>query len=552
MKHKPALSSALPAALPPARQITRPRLPLLAACLVLGAAHAGAADLRIGFQAEITSADPHVHAVQNRNVWMHVYEPLVRQDAQLRATPGLARGWRALDAVTWNFTLRPNVFFHDGSPMTAEDVKFSIDRARAMPGARTLRAYLKDIEAVTVIDPMTVQVKTANPSPALPDNLSLVVVLPRSVGKADEDAFAQGKGAIGTGPYKFAEWVRGQRVVLARNDKYWGEREPWDKVSFEFIPKEPARATALLTGAVDIINGASASVIEALKRNPSIEQTATVSYMLNYLFLDQRPTTPLVTDMAGKPLPTNPLANLKVRQALALAIDRDVIARKVMKGDSEPAAQVVPEGFFGYEASLKPGRADVAKARALLAEAGYPQGFQMTLYCTNDRYLNDAKVCEALGQMLTQAGIKTAVQTQPYAVVLGKAQGTKPDVSDLSIGMMGIGAVSGDSLQPMIATLQSRDPKAGTGQNNYGRYGNAKLDALIAQANKTISPVEREALQRQAAQLAAEDLGIIPLHHIKASWAFRKGLGITPRADNFTYAMNVREGGAAAAAPASK
>jgi peptide/nickel transport system substrate-binding protein len=547
MKHKPALSSALPAALPPARQITRPRLPLLAACLVLGAAHAGAADLRIGFQAEITSADPHVHAVQNRNVWMHVYEPLVRQDAQLRATPGLARGWRALDAVTWNFTLRPNVFFHDGSPMTAEDVKFSIDRARAMPGARTLRAYLKDIEAVTVIDPMTVQVKTANASPALPDNLSLVVVLPRSVGKADEDAFAQGKGAIGTGPYKFAEWVRGQRVVLARNDKYWGEREPWDKVSFEFIPKEPARATALLTGAVDIINGASASVIEALKRNPSIEQTATVSYMLNYLFLDQRPTTPLVTDMAGKPLPTNPLANLKVRQALALAIDRDVIARKVMKGDSEPAAQVVPEGFFGYEASLKPGRADVAKARALLAEAGYPQGFQMTLYCTNDRYLNDAKVCEALGQMLTQAGIKTAVQTQPYAVVLGKAQGTKPDVSDLSIGMMGI-----DSLQPMIATLQSRDPKAGTGQNNYGRYGNAKLDALIAQANKTISPVEREALQRQAAQLAAEDLGIIPLHHIKASWAFRKGLGITPRADNFTYAMNVREGGAAAAAPASK
>jgi len=523
-----------------------------AACLATAVRPAVAADLRIGFHAEITSADPHVHAVQNRNVWMHVYEPLVRQDAQLRPAPGLARGWRAMDPMTWNFTLRPNVFFHDGSAMTAEDVKFSIDRARSMPGARTLRAYLKDIESVNVIDPMTIQVKTAGPSPTLPDNLSLVVVLPRSIGKADEDAFAQGKGAIGTGPYKFGEWVRGQRVVLSRNDKYWGDREPWDKVSFEFIPKEPARATALLTGAVDIINGASASVIEALKRNPSIEQAATVSYMLNYLFLDQRPTTPLVTDMAGKPLPANPLAQLKVRQALNLAIDRDVIARKVMKGDSEPAAQTVPEGFFGYEASLKPGRADVAKARALLAEAGYPQGFQMTLYCTNDRYLNDAKVCEALGQMLTQAGIKTAVQTQPYAVVLGKAQGSKPDVSDLSIGMMGIGAVSGDSLQPMIATLQSRDPKAGTGQNNYGRYSNAKLDALIVQANKTISPVEREAIQRQAAQLAAEDLGIIPLHHQKASWAFRKGLGITPRADNFTYAMNVREGGAAAPAPASK
>ena len=524
----------------------------LAAALAMAAWPATAADLRIGFHAEVTSADPHVHVVQNRNVWMHVYEPLVRQDPLLRATPGLARGWRSVDPTTWVFTLRPNVVFHDGSPMTAEDVKFSIDRARNMPGARTLRAYLKDIESVNVVDPMTIQVKTAGPSPALPDNLSLVVVLPRSIGKADEDTFSHGKIAIGTGPYKFGEWVRGQRVVLTRNDKYWGEREPWDKVSFEFIPKEPARATALLTGAVDIINGASNSVIEALKRNPSIEQAATVSYMLNYLFLDQRPTTPLVTDAAGKPLPQNPLINLKVRQAINLAIDRDVLARKVMKGDSEPAGQTVPEGFFGHDAALKPARGDAAKARALLAEAGFPQGFQMTLYCTNDRYLNDAKVCEALGQMLTQAGIKTAVQTQPYAVVLGKAQGSKPDVSDLSIGMMGIGAVSGDSLQPMIATLQSRDAKAGTGQNNYGRYSNAKLDALIAQASKTISPVEREALQKQAAQLAAEDLGIIPLHHQKASWAFRKGLGIVPRADNFTFAMNVREGGSAAAAPASK
>ena len=524
----------------------------LAAALAMAAWPATAADLRIGFHAEVTSADPHVHVVQNRNVWMHVYEPLVRQDPLLRATPGLARGWRSVDPTTWVFTLRPNVVFHDGSPMTAEDVKFSIDRARNMPGARTLRAYLKDIESVNVVDPMTIQVKTAGPSPALPDNLSLVVVLPRSIGKADEDTFSHGKIAIGTGPYKFGEWVRGQRVVLTRNDKYWGEREPWDKVSFEFIPKEPARATALLTGAVDIINGASNSVIEALKRNPSIEQAATVSYMLNYLFLDQRPTTPLVTDAAGKPLPQNPLINLKVRQAINLAIDRDVLARKVMKGDSEPAGQTVPEGFFGHDAALKPARGDAAKARALLAEAGFPQGFQMTLYCTNDRYLNDAKVCEALGQMLTQAGIKTAVQTQPYAVVLGKAQGSKPDVSDLSIGMMGIGAVSGDSLQPMIATLQSRDAKAGTGQNNYGRYSNAKLDALIAQASKTISPVEREALQKQAAQLAAEDLGIIPLHHQRASWAFRKGLGIVPRADNFTFAMNVREGGSAAAAPASK
>lgn len=521
----------------------------IAAAICLGgvaALPAQAADLRIGYNAEISSADPHVHNVQNRNVWMHVYEPLVRQDAQLKASPGLARGWRNVDPLTWVFTLRQNVPFHDGSTMAAEDVKFSIDRARNMPGARTLRAYLKEIESVTVVDPVTIQVKTSVPSPALPDNLSLVVVVPRSIGKdVDEDSFMTGKAAIGTGPYRYAEWTRGQRVTLTRNDKYWGEKEPWDKVVFEFIPKEPARATALLSGSVDVVNGASSTVVEALKRNPAIGQSSTVSYMLNYLFLDQRPVTPLITDRSGKPLPANPLLNLKVRQALAMAIDRDVIASKVMKGDSLPVYQLVPEGFFGYEPAIKSPKADAAGAKALLAEAGYPQGFQMALYCTNDRYLHDAKVCEAIGQMWAQAGIQVNVQTQPYAVVLGKAQGGKGDNSELSVAMMGFGAVSGDSLQPLIALAQTRDLKAGTGQNNYGHYSNPQLDALIAQAGKTISPAEREDIQRRAARMLMEDLGVVPVHHIKAAWAFRKGLTVTPRADGFTYAMNVRESAAA-------
>ena len=514
---------------------------LLAACLpVLSAA---AADLRIGFNAEITSADPHVHAVPNRNVWMHVYEPLVRQDAQLRPSPGLARGWRTTDPTTWVFRLRPGVHFHDGSPMTAEDVKFSIERAKAMPGARTLRAYLKDVESVSVIDPLTVQVKTTTPTPVLPDNLSLVVVLPRAIGNADEASFAQGKSAIGTGPYRFGSWVRGQRVVLTRNDKYWGEREPWEKVSFEFIGKEPARATALLAGSVDIINGASSTVVEAIERNPSLQHTATVSYMLNYLFLDQRPVSPLVADAEGKPLPANPLRDGRVRQALSLAIDREVIARRVMKGDSEPTMQLVPAGFFGHEAGLRPAPADTARAKALLADAGFPNGFRLTLYCTNDRYLNDAKVCEALGQMFTQVGVKTHVQTQPYAVVLGKAQGPKGE-SELSIGMMGIGAVAGDSLQPLVAIGQTRDKAAGTGQNNYGRYGDAELDALISQAGKTMSPADREALQRRAVQRLVGEFGVIPIHNIKASWAHRQGLVVQPRSDGFTYATNIRDAAA--------
>lgn len=508
------------------------------------AAGAQAAELRVGFKSEVSSADPHVFQAFNRNVWQHVYESLVGQDKDLKAVPGLAQEWRATDRTTWVFRLRPNVSFQDGSPFTAEDAKASIERAMSMPGARTYKPYLRDIESVKAADPHTLQITTKVPSPTLPDNLSLILMLPRAMAKATEQSFASGQSNVGTGPYRFVEFAHGQRVVLARNDKYWGAREPWDKVTFQFIPKDPARASALLSGTVDVIDGVSAN-LDGILRSNQFERSSTTSYMLNFIGFDvSRAQSPFVLDDQGRKMSGNPLADRKVRQALSLAVNRDLIVRAVMKGDATATAQIVPAGFFGHEPALAPAAADPAKARALLAEAGYPKGFQLSLHCPNDRYPNDAKVCEAVGQMFTQVGVKTDVQTLPFAVFQPKAQGSATEEPAFSAWLIGIGAVTGDSLQPLIATVAGHDPKAGLGANNFGRYANKEIDALIMKAAQSMNPGEREQAQREAVRLLAMDAGNLPLHNLKAVWAYRKGLSVVPRADGFTFATAIREGGA--------
>ncbi|MFC4519014.1 ABC transporter substrate-binding protein [Cupriavidus pinatubonensis] len=509
-----------------------------------GAASARAADLRIGYKAEISAADPHVLDAAGRNLWGHVYETLVGLDNELHPVAQLAIGWRQVDARTWEFQLRPGVRFSNGEPFTAEDARYSIERARHLAGARTFRTYLKSIAEVQVTGPLTLRVVTRTPNPVLPQNVGLVAMLPRSLGGAVKEVdFATGRAAIGTGPYRFVAWEHGQQLTFARNPTYWGALEPWGHVIFQFIAKEPARASALLSGLVDMIDSSSASIADAFTRtNGRIRTVSATSYMLNYLQLDQaRKVSPYVSDNEGKPLAANPLRDAKVRQAISVAIDRDLIAARVTKGDSVPAGQFVPQGFFGFARAVAVPQGDAALARRLLAEAGYPSGFRLTLHCPNDRYLNDAKTCEAIGQMLTRAGIRTEVRTLPYSVYITRAtsggEGGKPEFSAF---MLGIGAVNGDSLEPLVATAHSQDKKAGLGANNRSGYANAAVDTLVDEAMRTMDPPAREQVQRQAAVTLAEDVGVVPLHHLRATWAYRNGLAVKPRSDGFTYAMNIR------------
>ncbi|RAM67002.1 ABC transporter substrate-binding protein [Herbaspirillum rubrisubalbicans] len=514
-----------------------------AACIAVGllGTVAQAAELKIGFKAEITSADPHVLNSANRNIWAHVYDSLVAQDHQLRPKPSLALSWRMINPTTWEFKLRPDVKFHDGQTMTAEDVKYSIDRAMNLSGPRTFRSYLREVSAISVSGPLTVQVKTKHVSPTLPDNLGLIAILPKSLGEhVSEESFANGKSAIGTGPYRFGSWLHGQKLVLNKNPSYWGEKEPWDSVSFQFIPREPARAAALLSGSVDIINDITANMERSLRAFKLVSLT---SYMLNYLALDQfRDISPFVRDATGVPLKKNPMKDIKVRQAMMMAINRDGIIKYLMKDDATAAQQLVPKGFFGYDPELKLPGYDAAKARELLAQAGYPQGFQLTLHCPNNRYVNDARLCEAVAQQWSQAGIRTDVATMPYSVFQTRAFGSGANGEpEFSAFLVGNGAVTGDSLTGLVSIIHSYNAAASLGVSNYGRYSNKGVDALIERAAGTTDDTAREDLQRQASRLALTDVAIIPLQHLNAFWAMKQTLVLTPRADGFTMAMDIRQ-----------
>ncbi|WP_457281998.1 ABC transporter substrate-binding protein [Polaromonas sp. P5_D5] len=524
--------------------LTCPRRLLAAAMAVTLSGMTSAADLRIGFKAEVTSADPHVLGAANRGVWMNVYDSLIGQDEKLHPIPLLALSWKAIDEKQWEFKLRPGVKFHNGEPMTANDVKFSLDRARALAGPKTFKTYLRAVDSVRVQDPLTVIIKTKEAAPTLPENVGLVAILSKGSGaEIKEEDFENGKAAVGTGPFKYAGLIPSQQVTMTRNDAYWGSKPAWSKVIYQLIPKEPARAAAMLGGSVDVIDGAAGSLTETLKKSGKVSVVSTTSYLLNYLAMDQfRAVSPYVTSHDGKPLAKNPFQDKRVRQAITVAINRDAINKFVMKGDAEPATQIVPAGFFGYEPALKLQPGDTARAKALLTEAGYPSGFKVVLHCTNDRYLNDARVCEAIAQMLTQAGIKTDTRTLPYANFITRAtSGGAGGEPEFSLAMCGIGAVLGDSLEPYTAVVHTFDKALGTGANNYGRYSNKEFDAAIRSASKTLSEKEREELLRTAARVAAEDVAIVPVHNAKVAWGLRKGLSMSPRSDGFTIANGIKD-----------
>jgi peptide/nickel transport system substrate-binding protein len=507
--------------------------------LAASLAHATAAELKIGFKAELTSADPHVLNGTTRNVLSHVYESLVGQDDQLRPVASLATAWKLVAPTSWEFTLRPGVRFHNGAPLTAVDVKYSIERAMAQKGPRTFRTYLKDIRSVTAAGPLTVVVETKRVSPTLPENIGMIAILPATLGVVAESAFAAGRSAIGTGPYSWGSWSHGQKLVLNKNASYWGAQEPWDRVLILFVPREPARAAALLSGSVDVVNEVTTHMQHAFR---GLEIVSTTSYMLNYLTVDQfRDDSPYVTGADGRRLAHNPLKSLAVRRAMNLAIHRDAIIKYLMKQDAIVSEQLVPAGFFGHDPQFHLPSYDPVKARAMLAEAGYPNGFRLTLHCTNNRYLNDAKVCEAVAQMLTRVGIKTAVATLPFAVFQGRAMGgNKAAEPEFSMVLFGMSAVTGNSITGLNSNIRAFDKAAGTGASNLGRYSNPAVDALLEQAGSTIDAPARQKLQQQAAAIALNDGAMIPLLHLKAAWAMRAGLSVRPRSDGFTLAMNIR------------
>jgi peptide/nickel transport system substrate-binding protein len=515
------------------------RAALAAVLASLPLAAAAAQDLRIAVGADVTSIDPHFfNLFPNNNIAEHIFDKLVQMDPDSKMIPGIATSWKPLDELTWEFKLRKGVRFHDGSELTAEDVAFSIDRVGQIPNSPgPFVAYTKAIVAKQIVDPYTIRFKTAAPHPLMPNDLSTIYIVSKKVatGASTED-FNTGKATIGSGRFKFVRYASGDRVELVRNDAYWGDKAQWDKVQFKIIKNEAARVAALLSGDVDAIENVPTQDLARLKKDPKFNVTSKISHRVIYFNFDHlERSSPFVTGKDGKPLATNPLRDVRVRRAISKAINRPAIAERVMEGQADPSGQLVSEKLFGHVPGLKAEPYDPEGAKRLLAEAGYPDGFNLTIHGPAGRYVNDEKIVQAVAQMLTRVGIAAKVETAPMAPYSGRAA-----KQEYSFHMVGWGASTGEASSPLRSLLATFNRDKGLGAVNWGRYSNAKVDYVIEQALQQVDDDNRRAMLQQATKLSMDDLGIMPIHFQYTIWATRKGVSYLPRTDEYTLAFQFK------------
>ena len=517
---------------------SRLRLALLTATLfAVPALPAWAADIKIGLSSEVTTIDPHFLNTGPNNAFLyHIFDTLTATDRDGKLVPSLAESWRAVDDTTWEFTLRKGVKFHDGSELTAADVIYSLDRPGLItnsPGSYA--SYTKQIISKEAVDDHTVRLKTAEPyGPLTLDLISIYIVSKKAAENASQEDFNSGKAAIGTGPYRFASFRKGERIELQRFDDYWGDKPEWERVEFRILASAAPRLAALLAGDVDVIEAVPPADLARLKTNAKVSLVQRTTWRTLFWQLDQfRDNSPFITDKAGQPLAQNPLRDVRVRQAISKAINRQALVERTLEGLAEAASNLNAPGIFGYNADIKLEEYDPEGAKKLLAEAGYPDGFRLTIHGTNDRYINDAQVVQTVAQFLNRVGIETKVETQPVATYFGKAR-----ASEYSFALLGWGSLAADfTLRAIVGTP---NPDTGWGTWNWGQYSNAEVDKKIAAALGSVDREQQEAHARDAAKTALSDYAVIPSHHQYATWAVRKGLAYEGRIDEFTFAHEIK------------
>jgi len=475
--------------------------------------------LRWASQGDALTFDPHAqnHGPTNTQN-KQVYESLVLRRADQSLEPGLAVDWEPVEPTTWEFQLREGVVFHDGADFTAEDVVFSFQRAQAETSDFT--GYITSVGEVEAVDDYTVLIHTVGPNPILPQQLTELSMVDKDWAEANgvevpqdyaggEETYAV-RNANGTGPFRLELREPDVRTVMVRNDEWWGlEQDPHniDEIVYTPIQNAATRIAALLSGEVDFVLDPPLQDLARIESTPGLETISTPQIRSIFFGVDLASDELRYTD-------GNPFKDARVRQAIYQATDVEAIRSRIMRDLSAPAGVIAPPGVHGYSEELDTRLAfDVDAAKALMADAGYPDGFSTTLHCPNDRYINDEAICQAMVAMLAQIGISVNLMAQPNSIHFQELQNGEHDFY-----MLGWGVPTLDSHYIFNFLYK------GDGSWNFTGYDNERVNELTAQIEATIDLDERDAMIAEAWDIVQSDIVYVPLHHQVITWAMKETL----------------------------
>ncbi|MBS0339964.1 MAG: ABC transporter substrate-binding protein [Proteobacteria bacterium] len=509
---------------------------IAASALALVSALAGAQTIRIANQGDALSLDPHsLNESLQLSVTQNVYETLTGHNKDLSLAPLLATSWKQTSPTVWRFELRKGVQFHDGTPFTADDVLFSF--ARASGEGSDMNSYTNDIKEVRKVNDHAIDIETKAPFPILPDVLSNVAIMSKKWCEANNATkpVDRRKGientasfkANGTGPFRVRERQPDVRTTFVRNANYWGKIEGnVQEVIFSKIGNPSTRVAALLSGEVDVMEPVPVQDVARVNASPNAKVIVGPEMRTIFLGMDQKRDELQYSSVKGK----NPFKDKRVRQAFYQSIDIEGIKRTVMRGASRPTGLMVGPGINGWtEAQDKRLPYDPEAAKKLLAEAGYPQGFEVSLNCPNDRYVNDAQICQAVAAGLAKINVKVNLVVETKGTYFPKILRR-----DTSFYMLGWTPSTYDAHNAINALMATPDP-SGTGQFNLGSYSNPKVDALTKQILSETDKAKRDAMIKEVFTIHADDIGHLPLHQQSLAWGVSKKVTLTQLADNYMF-----------------
>ena len=510
------------------------------AALALATAAADARSLKWARTGDALTLDPHAqNESPTHNLNHQIYEPLLIRDHTGKIRPTLAVSWKiTADPAVWEFKLRQGVKFHNGNPFNADDVVFSLDRARQPTS--DMKGLLTSIDSVSKVDDHTVHIKTKGPNPLLPNYLTNLHMMDKEWSeanntitvqdyKAKKDNFAV-RNANGTGPYVLVSREQDVRTVLKRNDAYWGNGEVplgISEITYVVIKSDATRVAALLSGEVDFVQDVPPQDIDRLEKTPALKVNLGPENRTIFFGMDVASPELTTSNVKGK----NPFADKKVRQAMNMAIDREAIKRAVMRGQSVPAGIIAPPFVNGYTKELDTlPKVDLAKATSLLKEAGYPDGFQVTLHCPNDRYINDEGICQAGSAMLAKIGVKVNLVAQPKGPHFTLIQKNPPETE---FYLLGWGVPPYDSHYIFSFLYHTRSGSEGSW--NATRYSNAETDKAIQSLTSEVDTGKRDATIARIWKVLADETNYIALHHQMLAYAMKRDLDIPVSPENTVH-----------------